>query len=217
MSNPAPARKGSRSAGTASASLEAGTITGALLDAVSGGDGTMSHVMQLVYDELSNLARSYLRRERDDHTLDTRALVHEAYARLVGQPGVEWQNRRHFFGIAAQHMRRILCDYARHHQAEKRGGRMQVLRLSALDDLVVRETGGVRLDEVMTLDQILGELARRDQEALEIVHLRCILRLKMTEISAETGIPMRSLSRKWRWVRAWLITELHAQESQPPL
>lgn len=177
----------------------------------------MRDVVQLAYDELSVLARSYLRREREDHTLDTCALVHEAYARLVGQKGVAWQNRRHFYGIAAQHMRRILCDYARRHQAEKRGGGRRPIRLSGLDDVLARSTSGVGLDEMLTLEQVLDRLAKHDTEALEIVHLRCILGLTMREISSETGIPMRTLSRKWRRIRAWLVTELHVVESQPPL
>ncbi|MGA7305291.1 MAG: ECF-type sigma factor [Rhodothermales bacterium] len=194
-----------------------GTITRALARASSGDDEAFSDVVQMAYDELSALARSYLRRERDDHTLDTCALVHEAYARLVGQKGVVWQNRRHFYGIAAQHMRRILCDYARQYRAEKRGGGCKPIRLHGLEDLVVQGGVGARLDEVLTFEQILRRLERHDTEALEIVHLRCILGFKMTEISRETGIPMRTLSRKWRWAKAWLVAELLVVESQPPM
>lgn len=193
-----------------------GTITRALAR-TERDDVHYAKVMPLVYDELSTLARSYLRRERAGHTLDTRALVHEAYARLVGQSGIKWQNRRHFFGIAAQHMRRILCDYARQHRAEKRGGGGKALHLSGLEDLLPGDPSGFNLDDVLTLDQVLSRLEKKDSLALEIVHLRCFIGLNMGEVSAETGIPTRTLSRKWRWIRAWLINELRVDESQPPL
>lgn len=194
-----------------------GTITKALRKADGMGVGSLDEVIGLVYEELSRLARGYLRREREDHTLDTRALVHEAYARIAAQRGVAWRNRRHFYGIAAQHMRRILCDYARHHQARKRGGGLTVIRLAGFDGIVPGESDGMELEDLLTLDQILERLGNRDPEALEIVNLRCMFGFKMTEISAEMGVPMRTLSRKWRWTRAWLINELRVEESQPPL
>jgi RNA polymerase sigma factor (TIGR02999 family) len=199
-----------------SADGDAGTITRILARASADTDG-LAEVIPLVYDELSVLARSYLRHERDNHTLDTRALVHEVYERLAKQRGVVWRNRRHFFGIAAQHMRRILCDYARKHTADKRGGANPAIRLHGLEDLVAGESGVLRLHELLTLDQVFERLGKRDMEALEIVHLRCILGFKMIEVSRETGLPVRTLSRKWRWIRAWLISELRTQESQPPL
>jgi len=196
---------------------ETGTVTRALRSAESNGGASFDGVIGLVYEELSRLARGYLRRERADHTLDTRALVHEAYVRIVAQREVAWRNRRHFYGIAAQHMRRILCDYARHHQARKRGGGVTVIRLAGFEGIMPGDGVGMGVDELLTLDQILERLGNRDPEALEIVNLRCMLGFKMTEISAEMGVPMRTLSRKWRWIRAWLINELRVEESQPPL
>lgn len=198
------------------ARVRTGTVTRALRRAEADDEGAIDEVVRLVYKELSALARNYLRRERDDHTLDTRGLVHEAYMRLAGQRGVHWENRRHYYGIAAQHMRRILCDYARRHHAEKRGGHVRPLRLSGLDDLVGDSSADLSLDQMLTIDQVLSRLQSRDHEAMEIAQMRCVLGLKMVEISRETGIPMRSLSRKWRSIRAWLLAELNLTESQPP-
>ena len=160
-------------------------------------------LVPLVYRDLRRRAAAYLRRERSDHTLQPTALVHEAYMRLVGQERVAWRNRAHFFGIAAQVMRRILVDYARERGAAKRP--RAALRVD-LDDGV----GAVRpLDcEVLLLDRALEELKERDPQQAQIVELRYFGGLSEQEVGAVLSLSRATVTREWQTARAWLYRRM---------
>lgn len=175
-----------------------------LLRAWNKGDrAAQDELMPLVYDELRRLARSYLRRERPDHTLQPTALVHEAYLKLVDQKSVNWQNRAHFFGIAALMMRRILVNYAEGRQAAKRGGSARRLSLSAIDRLA----GKQELD-LIALDDALKSLAEIDPQQSRIVELRYFGGLTIEEIAEVTGISVATVNREWNVARAYLRREI---------
>src|ERR687889_243880 len=146
---------------------EARDVTQMLLAWSAGEPGAEERLFPLVYDELKKMAASYLRRERPDHTLQPTALVNEAYLRLVDQTRVNWQNRAHFFGIAAQMMRRILIDHARAQKADKRLGRVEKLQLDENVDKAA-ELG----DDLVALDEALQDLAKMDPKLARLVELR---------------------------------------------
>jgi RNA polymerase sigma factor (TIGR02999 family) len=176
----------------------------ALLHAWSRGDiQARDDLVPLVYRELRRRAAAYLRRERSDHTLQPTALVHEAYMRLVGQDRVDWQNRAHFFGVAAQIMRRILVDYARERGAAKRP--VAALRVN-LDDNV----GAVRpVDcEVLLLDRALEELRERDPQQAQIVELRYFGGLSEQEVGAVLSLSRATVTREWQTARAWMYRRI---------
>jgi RNA polymerase sigma factor (TIGR02999 family) len=160
-------------------------------------------LLPLVYRELKRRAAAYLRQERRDHTLQPTALVHEAYLRLIGQERVAWQNRSHFFGIAAQMMRRILVDHAREHQAAKRPG--AGLRV-ALDDRV-GATMPVEC-EVLLLDQALEELTRVDARQAQIVELRYYGGMSEHEVARVLSLSRATVTREWQTGRAWLYRRM---------
>jgi RNA polymerase sigma-70 factor (ECF subfamily) len=169
-----------------------------------GGDkAALDALMPLVYDELRRLAHHYLDGERSGHTLQSTALVHEAYARLVGQKIPEWQNRAHFFGVAAQLMRQILVDYARQHRAEKRGGELCKL---ALDDVEV-QARATEVD-VVALDDALQSLARIDPQQSRVVELRFFAGLSIEDTSEVLGVSPSTVKRDWNTARVWLYREL---------
>ncbi|MDT5269217.1 MAG: hypothetical protein QOH49_1403 [Acidobacteriota bacterium] len=175
-----------------------------ILQEVSGGDREApARLMPLVYDELRRLADHYLRQERADHTLQPTALVHEAYLRLVDQTRVDWQNRAHFFGVAAQLMRRILVDYARRHQTSKRGGLRQKLTLDeAVDYSQTRDVDLVRLDDALTA------LAQFDARQSQIVELRFFGGLTIEETAEALGISPATVKVDWNMAKAWLRREI---------
>jgi RNA polymerase sigma factor (TIGR02999 family) len=175
-----------------------------ILREVSGGDaGAPARLMPLVYDELRRLADHYLRRERPDHTLQPTALVHEAYLKLIDQTRVDWQNRAHFFGVAAQLMRRILVDHARRHQAEKRGGFRQKLTLDeAVDYSQTRDVDLVKLDDALTA------LAKFDARQSRIVELRFFGGLTIEETAEAIGISPATVKVDWSMAKAWLRREI---------
>jgi len=156
--------------------------------------------MPLVYDELRRLANHYLRRERSDHTLQSTALVHEAYMRLAGGSAPQWQNRAHFFGIAARLMRQILVEHARGHDAEKRGGHALTL---TLDDAVapLQQTDV----DVIALDKALADLSKLDPQQSRIVELRFFAGLTIEDTSEVLGISPATVKRDWVTARAWLF------------
>jgi RNA polymerase sigma factor (TIGR02999 family) len=177
----------------------------ALLRDWSGGDrDALERLMPLVYQELRRLAASYLRVERPDHTLQPTALVHEAYLRLVDQRGVSWQNRAHFFGIAAQMMRRILVDHARRRQAAKRDA--TALRVQAMS--AEGEEASVRDPELLALDQALCGLESLDARQARIVELRFFGGLTVEETAEVAGVSSATVKREWRTARAWLAREI---------
>ena len=160
-------------------------------------------LLPLVYAELRAQAARYLRRERRDHTLQPTALVHEAYLRLIGQTRVSWQNRAHFFGVAAEMMRRILVDHARKHQAAKRPG---VAMKVAWDD---RIGAAQPVDcELLLLDQALTELAARDERQARVVELRYFGGLSEQETSEVLAVSRATVTRDWNVARAWLYRRM---------
>jgi RNA polymerase sigma factor (TIGR02999 family) len=159
-------------------------------------------LIPLVYAELHRLAQAYLRRERRGHTLQSAALVHEAFLRLVDQR-VAWRNRAHFFGIAAQLMRRILVDYARSRQNEKHGGDQLHLELDeALDEAAARDT------DLVALDDALQSLAALDPQQSRVIELRYFGGLTIEETAEVLGVSETTVEREWRMARAWLLREL---------
>jgi RNA polymerase sigma factor (TIGR02999 family) len=165
-----------------------------------GGDReALEELMPLVYEELRRLAHHYLRQERADHTLQSTALVHEAYLRLAGQNPPEWQNRAHFFGIAAHVMRQILVEYARGHNAAKRGGNACRLTLDETVELPQQ------LDvDVVALDKALTELSEFDAQQSRIVELRFFAGLTIEDTSEVLGVSPATVKRDWVTARAWL-------------
>ena len=166
-------------------------------------------LVPLIYRELRRRAGAYLRRERADHTLQPTALVHEAYVKLVGQDRVEWQNRAHFFGVAAQMMRRILVDHARAHQAAKRPG--AGLKVS-LDDRI----GAVPPPdcELVLIEQALTELAVVDPRQAQIVELRYFGGLSEHEVAETLSLSRATVTREWQTARKWLYRRV--TEGKPP-
>ena len=159
--------------------------------------------MPVVYSELHRLARSYLQRERPDHTLQSTALVNEAYVRLIGQNLPQWQNRAHFFGVAAQLMRQILVDYARSHRADKRGGGAFKLTLGD----AAEQAQPVDVD-LVALDDALKRLASIDPQQSRIVELKFFAGLTNEDASEILGISTSTVKRDWVTARAWLFREL---------
>ena len=181
-------------------------VTGLLRRWNEGDPGALEILMPLVYGELRRLAGHYLHVERPDHTLQPTALVHEAYLRLVDQNRVAWQNRAHFFGIAAQMMRRILVDHGRRRKAAKRDG--ATLRVGqAIEDSVGRPD---RDPELLALDEALTELERLDPRQARVVELRFFGGLSVEETAEVTGLSPATVKREWRTARAWLRREFDA-------
>jgi RNA polymerase sigma factor (TIGR02999 family) len=168
-----------------------------------GNQDVVSELVPLLYDELRRLAATYLRRERGDHTLQPTALVHEAYLRLVDQKEVHWQNRSHFFGIAAQQMRRILLDYARSHKAAKRGGLAGKLSLEQVM-VAAHDNSG----DIVALDETLSRLEAIDSQQAKIVELRVFGGLTVEEVAEVLSISPATVKRDWSMAKAWLTREL---------
>jgi RNA polymerase sigma-70 factor, ECF subfamily len=178
-----------------------------LLKGWSEGDReAFDRLLPLVYHELKRMADRYLSRERSDHTLQATALVHEAYLKLIDQRSVRWQNRAHFFGIAAQAMRRILVDHARDRRADKRGGGGIKLSLDDELDLSDRRSG-----ELIALDDALTALAELDAQKSRIVELRFFGGLSIEETAEVLGIGTATVIRQWRLAKAWLYGEINRQ------
>jgi RNA polymerase sigma-70 factor (ECF subfamily) len=175
-----------------------------LLVAWSDGDqSARDELMPLVYEELRRLAHRYMDRERRDHTLQTSALVNEAYLRLIDQKDVHWQNRAHFFGIAAQMMRRILVDYARKRGFAKRGGDDRPV---SLEEVMIVSPD--RADNVVALDHALNSLAEIDPRKSRIVELRFFGGLSVEETAQVLAVSPGTVSRDWTLAKAWLRREM---------
>jgi RNA polymerase sigma factor (TIGR02999 family) len=170
----------------------------------------LDQLMPIVYGELRRLAASYLRRERDDHTLQPTALVHEAFLRLVDQKDVQWQNRGHFFAITAQLMRRILVDHARTHLAEKRGS--GVPRIPLTEAIIMSRE---RPAELLALDDGLKRLASLDPQQGRVVELRIFAGLTVEETAEVLGISPATVKRDWSMAKAWLSKEVQELDGGP--
>jgi len=178
-------------------------LTQLLIDWSNGDKSALDKLTPLIYDELRRLAHHYMSRERDGHTLQTTALVNEAYLRLVNRKDVHWQNRAHFFAIAAQLMRSILVDHARSHSYAKRGG--GVKKVSLDDAVVVSEE---RAGEVVALDDCLKRLAEMDPQQSRIVELRFFGGLTIEETAEVLKLSPATIKREWSTAKAWLYREL---------
>jgi RNA polymerase sigma factor (TIGR02999 family) len=181
-------------------------LTKLLLDWSDGDRTALEKLIPLVYDELRQLARRQLKRERQGHTLQTTALVNEVYLRLVDQRVVRWQNRAHFFAIAAQLMRRVLVDYARKRQYAKRGGGAQQVSLDETA-LISQE----RAADFVALDDALKELTAVDARQSMIVELRFFGGLSVEETAEAVGISPATVKREWSAAKAWLYHRMSKQ------
>ena len=185
-----------------------GEATQLLID-WSGGDATaLEKLTPLIYDELHRVARRLMRHERGDHTLQATALVNEAYARLVDQRNVRWQNRAHFFAIAARLMRRILIDYARQRHYAKRGGGAPKV---SLDEALV--LSDERAAELVALDEALDRLASIDPQQGRVVELRFFGGLTVEETAEVLKISYDMVKREWSTAKAWLFREMSSETS----
>ena len=178
-------------------------ITKLLVDWRNGDSEALDRLMPLVYEELRRMANNYLRNERKGHTLQTAALVNEAYLRLVDHENIAWQNRAHFFGVAAQAMRRILVDHARSRNYQKRGGGAQQVSLDEAMTLA-----GDRAAELIALDDALRELAKMDERKSRVVELRYFGGLSLEETAEALGVSIPTVTRDWNTAKAWLMREM---------
>ncbi|HEY8563468.1 MAG TPA: sigma-70 family RNA polymerase sigma factor [Pyrinomonadaceae bacterium] len=179
-------------------------VTQLLKEWSAGEARALDELMPLVYDELRRQAARFVRKERAGHTLQTTALIHEAYLKLIDQRNVEWQNRAHFFAIAATAMRRILVDYARERNREKRGGALENLPL----DEALQISANEKSVDLVALDEALTRLAELDQRQARIVELRYFSGLDNDETAAVLGVSNATVRRDWSFAKAWLRQEM---------
>lgn len=179
-------------------------ITQMLQEWSDGNQNVLTELMPLVYGELRRQAARYLRRERVGHTLQTTALIHEAYLKLIDQRNVKWQNRAHFFAIAAQAMRRILVDYARERNREKRGGAAENLPFEEAFQLAAKEKNV----DLVALDEALNKLAEFDARQARIVELRYFSGLSIDETAEILGVSGATVRRDWNIAKAWLHQQI---------
>jgi len=178
-------------------------VTQLLLDWRNGDQTALDRLMPLVYEELRRMANHYMRNERKGHSLQTSALVNEAYLRLVDHENIAWENRAHFFGVAAQAMRRILVDYARSRGRLKRAGAAQHVSLDEAMTLAEERTA-----ELIALDDALEELAKVDPRKSRVVELRYFGGLSVEETAEALGVSFMTVMRDWNTARAWLMREM---------
>ena len=178
-------------------------ISGILHRFREGESGARAKLFDPAYGELKQIATRYMRRKKQDHTLQTTALVNEAYLKLVRMPQSDWKDRAHFFGVAAQVMRHILVDHARRCVAGKRGGGHEVLPLE--EGLVFSDD---RSPALLQLDEALDKLAARDPRACQVVELRVFGGLSFEEAAEVTGLSPRAVKREWQFARSWLRAEI---------
>jgi RNA polymerase sigma factor (TIGR02999 family) len=181
-------------------------ITQLLLESSRGDRSALDKLTPLVYRELRRIAHNQMRRERPGATLQATALVHEAYLKLINQREVSWQNRAHFFAIAAQEMRRILLVYARSSRTQKRGG--SYARLTLDEALAVTED---HADDLIAIDEALSALEQLDPRQARIVELRFYVELSVEEIADVLGIGTATVKRDWAMARAWLLQQLQTK------
>jgi RNA polymerase sigma factor (TIGR02999 family) len=185
-------------------------ITQMLVDWGNGDQAALEKLAPLVYNELHRLARRYMGRERPGHTLQTSALVNEAYIRLIDWKNIQWQNRAHFFAVSAQLMRRILVDFARSRNYVKRGGAARTVSLEEAS-VVSRE----KSTDLVALDDALDSLARLNERQSRVVELRFFGGLELEEIAEVMQVSVGTVRRDWSLARAWLHRELsRARESE---
>jgi len=190
-------------------------VTRLLSEWSNGNKQAFEELLPMIYHELRRLAHNFLYRERPDHTLQTTALVHEAYVKLIDQKDTHWQNRAHFFAIAAQAMRRILIDSARRHAAVKRGGAGEKVSLS---DVSLSDAAEISLEpnnSLLALDEALDALAEIDEQQSRIVELRYFGGLTIEETAEVMKLSPATIKREWTIARAWLYQSLTSEQVAP--
>jgi len=183
--------------------LAADNLTGLLLEWREGDKAALDRLMPLVYDELRRIAHRYVQHERDGHTLQTSALVNEAYLRFAGQEKVDWQNRSHFFAVTAQVMRHILIDHARRRRFVKHGGDARQVPIQDAAAMSLQ-----RADELIALEEALDELAKLDRRKSQVVELRYFGGLSLEETAEVLQISLMTVRRDWRAAKAWLYRRM---------
>jgi RNA polymerase sigma factor (TIGR02999 family) len=186
---------------------DADNITQLLVELRAGNADAMARLLPIVYRELRRLAAHYMRQERPGHTLQPTALVHEAYLRLVGQADRNWQNRAHFFAVAAQTMRTVLVDHARANLTRKRGGKQVHVELNNSLNLAAPKP-----QATLVLDETLRRLEQIDPRASRVVELRWFVGLSVEEAAHVMGISEKTVRRDWNFAKAWLQTELEGED-----
>lgn len=174
----------------------------------AGDQQALQVLIPLVYEELRRIAQHHLRQERPDHTLQSTALVHEAYLRLMKQEPAEVENRAHFLAVASRLMRQILVDHGRAHRAAKRGGGLKV---ELQDAMALQEAHNV---DLIALDHALNELARLDPQQSRIVEMRFFGGLSVEDTAEVIGVPRTTVKREWATARAWLLREMSRREAR---
>ena len=187
-----------------------GEVSGLLRAWGDGDRDALDRLTPVVYDELRRLARRYMRGERPGHSLQTTALVNEAYVRLVDYKRMQWQNRAHFFAVSAQLMRRILVEHARRHNLKRGGGVPHV----SLDDTAI--VGGDRAADLVALDDALEALARFDQRKVQVVEMRFFGGLSVEETAEVLKVSSVTVMRDWSTAKAWLYRELAGGSTDGP-
>jgi RNA polymerase sigma factor (TIGR02999 family) len=178
-------------------------VTQLLVEWRNGDAAALNQLMPLVYDELHQIADRYMRGERPDHVLQATALVHEAYLRLVELENIEWQDRAHFFAVAARMMRRVLVDYARHRQSKKREVGETTLSLDEVATVSQEQEPAL-----LALDDALSSLEALDPRKCQIVEFKFFGGLTNQESAEVLGVSHATVEREWRWARAWLFREM---------
>lgn len=181
-------------------------ITGLLRKHASGDSAALDRLIPLVYDDLRRIAHDRLQSERASHTLDTTAVVHEAYLRLVDVPDPGWNGRAHFFAVSSKVIRNLLIDYARRRKTEKRGGKM--IRIPMNEELDGGADGEPRMIDLLALDEALSALARRDARLEEVVECRFFGGLSVRETADALGVSTRTVERDWTRAKAYLYHAL---------
>jgi RNA polymerase sigma factor (TIGR02999 family) len=189
-------------------SADSEIVTQLLQDWSKGDQQALEELLPLIYDELRRLAHNFLYSERPGHTLQTTALAHEAYLKLIDQNSVHWQNRAHFFAIAAQAMRRILIDSARRHAAQKRGGAGEKVSLAEAANISTESN-----TDLLALDEALNRLAAMDEDQSRIIELRYFGGLTIEETAEVMKSSPATVKRDWQMARAWLHQELTDHKS----
>ena len=191
--------------------INADDLTGLLIEWGQGDKAALDRLTPLVYDEIRRIAHRYVQREREGQTLQTTALVNEAYLRLAGSANITWQNRAHFYAVTAQVMRRILIDHARRRQYVKHGGETQRVAF----EVAISEAGLMsqpRAAELLALDEALDELARLDPRKSRVVELRYFGGLSLEETAKVLEVSLMTVRRDWRAAKAWLYKKVMSDE-----
>jgi len=195
---------------TMRAELAANDLTGLLIEWARGDKAALDQLTPLVYDEIRRIAHRYVKYEREGQTLQTTALVHEAYLRLAGSQRVDWQNRAHFFAVTAQVMRHILIDHARRRQYVKHGGEAQRVSIDAATNEAALMSQP-RAAELLALDEALTELAKIDPRKSRVVELRYFGGLSLEETAGVLEVSAMTVRRDWRAAKAWLFKAVNSE------